>query len=181
MIGNSTYLQGSHIIDFEMQYMYSQDLRSDFVGEMGAKPWRRAYDNSKNNMRGITLFYNNKTGNTAMNIDQLRNLDKLYEIRQLKEDWNGYGSKAIREVVLAMSEVIIKNICNQPIIYPTGRASIQMQYELDDRSYLEFEVFEEKIVCMKVPQRIYSKASFEVMKSVDMELINKIVKEFYGR
>ena len=116
-----------------------------------------------------------------MNIEQLKNLDKLYDIRQLKEDWNGYGSKAISEAVINMPEIIVKNISNQPTIYPTGRASIQMQYELNDRSYLEFEIFEEKIVCMKVPQRIYAKASFEIMKGVDMELINKIVKEFYER
>mgnify|MGYP005762506273 CR=1 FL=1 len=112
---------------------------------------------------------------------QLKNLDKLYEIRQLKEDWNGHGSKAISEAVINMSEIIVKNICSQPTIYPTGRNSIQMQYELNDKSYLEFEILEEKIVCMKVPQRTYTKASFEVIKGVDMELINKIVKEFYER
>ena len=181
MIGNSTYLQENPIVNRGMQYMYSHNLRSYFVGGIGTKIWHHTYDISKNSMSGITLFYNNKTGSTAMNIEQLKNLDKLYDIRQLKEDWNGYGSKAISEAVINMSEIIVKNICNQPTIYPTGRASIQMQYELNDRSYLEFEIFEEKIVCMKVPQRIYAKASFEIMKGVDMELINKIVKEFYER
>ena len=56
-----------------------------------------------------------------------------------------------------------------------------MQYELEDRSYLEFEIFEEKIICMKVPKRVYAKASVEIMRTLDMDIINTIVKEFYGR
>lgn len=182
MTGYSTYLQkNSVIVDSQMPYTYSQSLSENFFWEMDTQPLLQTYDNSKNIMRGFRLLYNNKTGSTAMNLEQLRNLDKLYDISQLKENWNGYGSKPISKIVMDYSEIIIKNVCSQPTIYATGRDSIQMQYELNDRSYLEFEVFQEKIVCMKVPQRIYKKASFEIMKDVDMQLINKIIKEFYGR
>lgn len=179
MIGSSTCLLERPIAHRRLQYMYSQNLADNIIEKIGAKFLRRTYDNSENNMCGVTLLYNNITGSTAMNLEQLRNLDKLYDIRHLKEDWNGYGSKCISESVIEMSEFIIKNIYNQPQMYPTGRSSIQMQFELEDRSYLEFEIFEEKVVCMKVPQRIYKNASFEVMHGVNMELINKIVKEFY--
>lgn len=109
----------------------------------------------------------------------IKNLDRLYEISQLKENWNGYDSKAISEEIIKISEVIVKNICVQPMIYPTGRSTIQMQYELNDGSYLEFEIFEEKIVCMEVLQRIYTKASFVTIEGNDIESINKIVKEFH--
>lgn len=131
------------------------------------------------NRQGVTLLFNYNTGNTASDIRQLHNMDMLYHIRNLDDGWNGYGSERINDKVIDIAENIIKNIYIQPSVYPTGRNSIQMQYELEDRSYLEFEIFEEKIVCMEVPKRIYSDAVFRKINGADMEKINEIVKEFY--
>lgn len=115
-----------------------------------------------------------------MNLKQLENLNRLYDIQRLDANWNGYERKPISQITVEIAENIIKNICIQPLIFPTGRNSIQMQYELADRSYLEFEIFEEKIVCMEVPKRIYERASFEVFTDVDIRRINEIIEEFYG-
>uniref|UniRef100_UPI0040577811 hypothetical protein n=1 Tax=Acetatifactor sp. TaxID=1872090 RepID=UPI0040577811 len=114
-----------------------------------------------------------------MNSAQLENLDRINDIRKLEDNWNGYDSKAINDTVIAMAEEVIRSISYQPKLYPTGRDSIQMQYELNDRSYLEFEIFADKIVCMKVPQRVYSKAAFITIEGLDIALISKILKEFY--
>ena len=70
---------------------------------------------------------------------------------------------------------------NQPQIFPTGRQSIQLQYELADRSYLEFEIFEEKVSCLEVPKRRYSDARTFEFPISETQRIKEIVKEFYGQ
>jgi hypothetical protein len=132
-------------------------------------------------MIGVTLLYNAKTGNTATSQEQLGNLDRLYEISHLENNWDGNGAEKINNDAIEIAFSIIKNVSVQPELYPTGRKSIQLQYELEDRSYLEFEIFENNIMCMKVPKRIYSNASFEEIDSGNVDRVNQIVKEFYGR
>lgn len=176
-----TCLASSPVLKNSYQYMYSNRLKNEIYEEIGIKLWKSAYDVSKSNMEGLTFLYSGRTGNSARTYKQLENLDRIYDIKHLEKDWNGYGSRPISENVILSSEKIINNIVEQPKVYPTGRATIQMQYELEDRSYLEFEVFEDKIVCMKVPKRIYAEASVKIIKEVNMDIINAIVKEFYGR
>lgn len=158
------------------------EIRNDMQISGGIKILPYTYNGFKpKNMMAVRILYDYKTGNTAMNLKQLENLNRLYDIKQLDANWNGYEGQQISRTAIDMAENIIKNVCIQPLIFPTGRNSIQMQYELADRSYLEFEIFEEKIVCMKVPKRVYERASFEVFVDVDMERLNKIIEEFYGQ
>lgn len=133
------------------------------------------------NMMGFTLFYDGETNNIATSSEQLNNLNKLYDIKKLEKNWNGYGGLEIDNVVIERAEIFIKNICRQPKMFPTGRNSIQMQYELEDKSYLEFEIYEEKVMCMKVPKRIYKNAVFEKFEDIEIKKLNQIVKEFYER
>jgi hypothetical protein len=137
---------------------------------------------SNTSMKGIKFLYDSRTGNTGMNREQLSNLNRLYDIKQLDEDWNGYGGHKINPTAIEISEAIVKGVSVQPIIYPTGRSSIQMQYELEtDGSYLEFEVFETEIMCMLVPKRIYENTIFEKITCDNIRRVNQIVEEFYGR
>lgn len=108
-----------------------------------------------------------------------KNLDRLNQIKELKDDWNGYGAQSIDNIVIKSVENIIENVHVQPEIYPTGRNSIQLEYELEDRSYLEFEVFKDKILCMRIPQRNYNKPEYEVIQPVDIKRINQIIYNFY--
>lgn len=110
---------------------------------------------------------------------QKENLDKLNQIKELKDDWNGYGAQSIDNIVIKSVENIIENVHVQPEIYPTGRNSIQLEYELEDRSYLEFEVFKDKILCMILPQRNYNKPKYEIIQPVDIKRINEIIDNFY--
>lgn len=157
-------------------------MEQNLIPRNNRKNFERTYDYSDvNNMKWCIIYNNHLTGNSGINQKQLDNLDRLYNISLLEDGWNGYGSKKINEISIEVSKNIIKNISFQPIIYPTGRDSIQMQFELKDRSYLEFEIFQEKITCMVVPKRVYAKASFKKLKITDVYLISRIVKEFYGR
>lgn len=160
----------------------SKNLSTNFVSSERINDSCDTYNGFKaTNMRGVTLPYYFRMEKISMDVDRQNNLNKINDIRHLKKDWNGYGAQEISFQVIKMSEEIIKSVCVQPVIFPTGRNSIQMQYELEDKSYLEFEVFEKKIVCMKVPRRIYEEATFQELNFSDMMRINQIVKEFYGK
>ena len=113
-----------------------------------------------------------------MDIKQIKNLNRLSDIKCLEKDWNGYEAEPIDKIIIDKAEYIIKNICIQPQIFPTGRGSIQLQYEHEDKSYLEFEIFADKIVCMQVPKKDYEKASFKELNDADIKMINQIIKQF---
>ena len=91
-------------------------------------------------------------------IELAHSLKVIGDIQSLKPDWNGYGAKPIPKEVTQISRKIVRTLSKQPDIYPTGRRTIQMQYELADKSYLEFEIYVDHIHILEVPKRIYNKA-----------------------
>lgn len=100
----------------------------------------------------------------------------LDEIASLQYDWNGYGADPFSNSLIVKCKNILNNIIIQPRIFPTARNSIQFEYELEDDSYLEFEIFEEKITHLQIPKRDYNKA---ISDTINADEINKIIKEFY--
>ena len=108
------------------------------------------------------------------------NLQKLNNIKLFKENWNGYNAKPFSDSLIEKCKEIIQRIPDnlQPSIFPTGRNSIQMQFELSDNSYLEFEIFSDKIVFLEVPKRDYSKAKEKLINNYkDLSVIKKIVEK----
>lgn len=76
------------------------------------------------------------------------NLDKLENISKLEENWNGYNCKPIPKEVCDFSTNIIRKLGDfQPKIFPTGRGSVQFEYEKNEE-YLEFEIFSSKEIEM---------------------------------
>ena len=74
------------------------------------------------------------------------NLGKILDISKLEDDWNGYGAKKISNKVINLALCIVQKLSYQPSnIYPVATNSIQFEYELDDKSYLEFDIFEDKV------------------------------------
>ena len=137
--------------------------------------------NSRNNLfLSFGIWHDGKNNKVLTNETIISNMKRLQEIRSLRPDWNGYGADCFSGELIDICENIVESLKYQPQIYPTGRNSIQLQFELDDRSYLEFEVFADRVMCIQVPQRVYSKASFAELKKNDLEEINNIVKKFYG-
>ena len=107
-----------------------------------------------------------------------RNLDRLWDISELGEDWNGYGAAPIpREIIEEVRDIIL-NLEEQPEIFPTADKSIQLEYELTDKSYLEIDVYENRITVMQVPQIDYDKALFWDLSYDDIDQIQQIVSDF---
>ena len=164
-----------------LYYANSAKIQENIAYYRYGKELKNIYDYSRvNNMNYIIIYNNKETGNSAINEMQLANLDRLDNIALLKDDWNGYDGKKINETSIAVSRNIIRNILKQPVLYPTGRDSIQLQFELKDKSYLEFEVFENRITCMQVPKRIYANAVFQTLEITDIQAISRIIEVFYG-
>lgn len=110
------------------------------------------------------------------------NLQVLLDMQNLTPGWNGYdGKKISTEAILLARRIILILGDYQPEIYPTGRGTVQMQYELPDRSYLEFEVFPDRIEILEVPKRIYSKAKELTIPIKQYTQIVSIVEDFYKR
>ena len=121
------------------------------------------------------------SGLLFMKPEVIKSIKRLRDIESLGFDWNGYGAKPFSGALIDKCERIVAELFVQPLIYPTGRSSIQFQYELSDRSYLEFEIFENKTMCLQVPKRIYSDViELELTDSEDNQ-IKEIVDNFYGR
>ena len=103
---------------------------------------------------------------------------KLIEISQLKEDWNGYNAKSFQSSLIKKCRRILQTLDYIPNIFPTGRNSIQFEYELEDRSYLEFEIYSDKITYLIIPKREYEKAK-SGMISNNREEIRQMVRNFF--
>ena len=55
-----------------------------------------------------------------------------------------------------------------------------MEYEKADRSYLEFEIGQEKIKVLEVPKRQYKNARQHEILVSNYKALSKIVNEFFG-
>ena len=105
------------------------------------------------------------------------NIKHLFELEyEQKKDDEDFVSHKVFENTLD----IVFHAIRQPEIFKTYDNSVNLQYELKDDSYLEFEVFDDRITCMIVPKRVYDDAYFPEVEMLDMNKINKIIGEFYG-
>ena len=97
----------------------------------------------------------------------------LVIIRNLEYNWNGYGANPIQETLVNRCWLICTKLRIQPLISPTARNSIQFEYELEDKSYLEFEIYRDKITVLIVEKREYNKAIEFNLKALDKDSIIK--------
>ncbi len=122
-------------------------------------------------------------GNLYNNFNEERKLfnenwQTLYEISLLQDNWNDNGaekfnSKLIKKCMDIIASVYLKY---QPKIYPTGRDSIQFEYEPDNNHYLEIEVFNDRT-------KIYKRINDAIIKNDNIsekELIKEI-NDFQSR
>ena len=97
------------------------------------------------------------------------NLNRLDTLAALEDNWDGDGAQQFSKELIDYCKDIIKPLDHQPLINPTGRGSIQMEYEIGD-NYLEFEIYEDKTIKM-----LYIHDNVEVASEVDMlEMINTV-------
>ena len=128
-----------------------------------------------------TLEYNRKhilQEGDAMLSKMNKNLVAINNLREFKENWNGYGAKGFSSELCDFLEKIIKELDedNQPKVFPTGRESIQIEYEKDNGEYLEIEIFS--------PDRIelfqISENEDEIEKNISFDEIKGLVMAFNG-
>lgn len=114
-------------------------------------------------------------------IRKKENLKDLDDMVGFETDWDGYGSKGFSPELIAKCKKIIKDLKEQPEVFPTGRKSVQMQYKFDDHTYLEFEIYEDKIVSLYVPKLNYTKAEEKELYNVDDSVLNKIISDVFSK
>ena len=96
-----------------------------------------------------------------------KNIEKL-------SDWIEKGVMSVPQKAIEQALWIVKKANIQPDIFPTGKLSIQLEYEKKNGDYLEFECYENKIEWFKTINEVESEgaSSYE-----DFEY-NAMVEEF---
>ena len=83
------------------------------------------------------------------------NLTRLEEFRMLQKDWNGYGANPIPFAAIDKAISIVKRLAIQPEIFPTGRETVQLEWDSNYGDYLEFEIGTDEIGMLFVPNSDY--------------------------
>ena len=102
------------------------------------------------------------------------NLDIIDSFEKLEYNWNGYGGLKLSKSVIDNARSALYFLDRQPDIFPTGRNSIQFEYERENGDYLEFEIFENSIVAFQIV------ADEETECGVNEKEMEKMVIEFYA-
>ena len=106
-----------------------------------------------------------------------KNLLKLDEIKSLKRNWNGNKAKPITKKIVNKTKSLIINLEKQPQVFPTANDSIQMEYDGDNNSYLEFQITKENNLSYFKIDRNGKETSGII--PVSSFALNALVKEFY--
>ncbi len=103
------------------------------------------------------------------------NIQLLESYKTLPHNWNYNEAEPFSGEIVEKVIRIIKKLKSQPQIFPTGRMSIQLEYEKDNGDYLEFEIFEDKILTYN---ELGGKEGDE--SSIDECSLFEKAKEFHG-
>lgn len=102
-------------------------------------------------------------------------LKKLKTISELEDDWNDNGAKHFENSLLLRCFLILATLEKfPPEIFPVADNSIQMEYDGDDGSYLQFRIYDDKIRMFRILSN--GQKSTEM---VDKKDIPREVKYFY--
>lgn len=104
-------------------------------------------------------------------------IKRLEQIQALDENWNGYGAKPIPTSVIGTAREVVQALQHQPVICPTARESIQLEYERASGDYLEIELFADDTMGVF---RIVGGAESEWTQPIDVAYINDMVDQFCG-
>ncbi len=106
------------------------------------------------------------------------NLHKLDEIASYSDNWNYYGAKHIPHKVISATRELLNELGVQPEIFPTAAESIQLEYELPNGSYLEFEIQSDHVF-------VFSRTADGVEEEFTMDFslpkLAEIVENFHGK
>lgn len=103
------------------------------------------------------------------------NVQKLEDIGKLPDNWNGYGARKFAPSLINKCREIAKNLPIEMTVYPTGRQSIQFQYDKNE-NYLELEVYEDHTFCLCMLKRNYGQAKTIRLTNDKAEEIRKYIQ-----
>ena len=100
--------------------------------------------------------------------------DTLQEYLELKENWDYDGGRTFSKELIDYAYDIVKRLCVLPEVFPTGRGTVQLEYE-NNNGYLEFEIYPDlHVECY----REYIDKSSTEFSNLDTGKICKMVDEF---
>lgn len=120
------------------------------------------------------------SNSVAVDLLQISNIDKINKMKMFQDDWNGTGGMKFTSGAIRTFLDVINNLNMQPWIAPTGRNSLLMQYELNDGSKLAFELAENKLDEVYVPNGDFSHAVTATYTQDFSRHVGESVKRFYG-
>ena len=132
-----------------------------------------AYANAFRNLQD-----KHQTNNYTDTDMRTENLDKLYAISTLEDNWNGNDAPAFPKDLIDKIHSIILELTIQPEIFPTALTTIQLEYDNSRKDHMEIEIgLEDDAEIFLVNNN--GGESFETIKST-AAAINERVKKFYG-
>lgn len=103
-------------------------------------------------------------------------LEKMIAISEFQDNWNDNGAKKFSDKLIVKCYSILFGLPVLPEIFPVADGSIQFEYEKDDGSYLEFDIFENE-----VSEFIVYPNGKEIEQTIENNKIAEEVKNFYER
>lgn len=88
------------------------------------------------------MGFNNQTLNDQETTRRTKNLARLQSMQRLEPGWNGYGAPMIGRDALQRAQQFLETIGDnqQPDrVVPSGRGTVQIEYERPNGNYLEIE------------------------------------------
>ena len=117
--------------------------------------------------------------NTLELADNLKahNLNKLDQIRAMKDNWNGNGAPAFPESLVDKVAHLINELVIQPELFPTALSTIQLEYDNSRKDHLEIELDGSE----SAEVFLQKKEAEEVHKTVPAVsyAINRLIEDFY--
>jgi hypothetical protein len=102
------------------------------------------------------------------------NLFKLDYILSFEDNWNQYDAKPFAKSLINKAKELVLTLSIQPLINPTGRNSIQLEYEKPNKDYLEFELFIDNHIDMF----LYLHDGHHETRTVPFNSVNQLVLNF---
>lgn len=92
-------------------------------------------------------FISHQSVSSVINMDFIdmlhmgvENYQRFQEISNFKPGWDGHNARPISERILNRTKELLIELPSGAKIFPTGRGTVQIEYNRDENKYLEIEV-----------------------------------------
>ena len=104
----------------------------------------------------------------------IKSIELINSFKKLKPNWDTYNGLEINTEIIHKSIILLWQINNLvPDIFPTGRGSIQFEFERKNGDYLEFEIFQDEITYFIKNNKLCEEGIISKTKSIE-----SLIKEY---